>query len=556
MRNPSERILSLGWRRTLALGCALCVAACVDAADHTERSETAQAGADPVAQHAATYEAAWSRARSNEGDELGVAAASEAATAAAWLAVRTGERAWWERAREAWAEASRRRILSGACEAGVALARHETSDPNRLREAYIAAYSTSVRFQNIDGDARCVDGAREILRLLAAFRPSDAELAIIDADPNANDPSAHTEPLPPSADVESWIAQEGLAKDSVRVEDVHVVRGDATANGDAVRVVVKLSGVASYALDSSDAGVELAVHNARPAGSVGERLAVGRAGVDSITARTSGTDTVLVFHGARSDGTRVFFLPDPYRIVVDVSLAVAQAPTGPRSLGVVVLDAGHGGDDFGAWFGGLRESRTALDITRRVGGILERRLPETRVIQTRTRDEFISLEERVAFANAASSDVFVSIHLNSGEGVERGGVTTFVLDSTNDQAALRLAARENGTTTREVTGLQQILAGIHRREQVADAKLLAGLVHTGTLTAARMHLPKLPDRGVKSAMFYVLVGATMPAILVEASFINEPEENKALGTEKYRQSLAEGIAEGVVRYARAIASRK
>ncbi|MEZ4256024.1 MAG: N-acetylmuramoyl-L-alanine amidase [Polyangiales bacterium] len=210
---------------------------------------------------------------------------------------------------------------------------------------------------------------------------------------------------------------------------------------------MKLSGVASYALDSSDAGVELAVHNARPAGSVGERLAVGRAGVDSITARTSGTDTVLIFHGARSDGTRVFFLRTR-TASWSTSRSLSRRHRRDRSLGVVVRRAGHGGDDFGAWFGGLRESRTALDITRRVGGILERRLPETRVIQTRTRDEFISLEERVAFANAASSDVFVSIHLNSGEGVERGGVTTFVLDSTNDQAALRLAARENGTTTR------------------------------------------------------------------------------------------------------------
>ena len=131
-----------------------------------------------------------------------------------------------------------------------------------------------------------------------------------------------------------------------------------------------------------------------------------------------------------------------------------------------------------------------------------------------------------------------------------GGVATFVLDTDNDRHATRLAARENGTSASEVTGLQRILAGLHRDDQVAASRAAAALVQRTTLVAGRRVIPTLPDRGVKSAMFYVLVGARMPAILVEASFLTQPEEARHLRTERYRQTLAEGIADGVVRYAR------
>ena len=116
--------------------------------------------------------------------------------------------------------------------------------------------------------------------------------------------------------------------------------------------------------------------------------------------------------------------------------------------------------------------------------------------------------------------------------------------------AIRLAARENRTSTAEVTGLQRILAQLHRSGQVDESRALARLVQIGTLAGGRRVLPDLPDRGVKSGMFYVLVGARMPAILLEASFLTQAEEHRALRTERYRQSLAEGIAEGIVRYAR------
>jgi N-acetylmuramoyl-L-alanine amidase len=163
---------------------------------------------------------------------------------------------------------------------------------------------------------------------------------------------------------------------------------------------------------------------------------------------------------------------------------------------------------------------------------------------------FVSLEQRAAMANAVDADAFVSIHHNAAdEPVAHGGITTFVLDTTNDRQALRLAARENGTSASEVGDLSRILAGLRRDEQLASSRGLAERIHRGALVGGRTVLPTLYDRGVRSAMFYVLVGATMPAVLVEASFMTRADEARALRSEVYRQALAEGIADGIARWA-------
>ena len=154
-------------------------------------------------------------------------------------------------------------------------------------------------------------------------------------------------------------------------------------------------------------------------------------------------------------------------------------------------------------------------------------------------------------ANALAADLFVSIHLNAASGpVDKGGVATFVLDTDNQRNVLRLAAREKGSRTADVSKLQFLVGSLARAEQVSASREAARLVQRGTLLAGRRFLPDLPDRGVKSAMFYVLVGAQMPAILVEASFLTKPEEAKQLATTAYRDGLAEGIARGIARFLR------
>ena len=115
---------------------------------------------------------------------------------------------------------------------------------------------------------------------------------------------------------------------------------------------------------------------------------------------------------------------------------------------------------------------------------------------------------------------------------------------------------ENGTSTREVGELQRLLAGLHRDRQLTESRRLADLVHRGTVKGGRTVLRRLPDRGVRSAMFYVLVGARMPAVLLEASFLSQPEENAALAKREYRIALAHGIAAGILDYARTRTSRR
>ena len=245
---------------------------------------------------------------------------------------------------------------------------------------------------------------------------------------------------------------------------------------------------------------------------------------------------------------RLFYLTDPYRIVVDVS-AVSRLRQKRRPL--VVLDPGHGGREPGAANErhGLVESQVALDLAELTASRLSAIMPRVRVMLTRSTDVDLSLEERCALANAMEADAFVSIHLNaSSEPVRKGGVTTFVLDTTNNRQALRLAARENGTRVAEVTGIQSLLAKYHRRTQAEGSRTLAGKIQRHTLKRGRSVLPKLSDRGVRQAMFYVLVGARMPSVLVEASFLTYEPEARALTHRNYRRALADGIASGIASY--------
>jgi N-acetylmuramoyl-L-alanine amidase len=245
---------------------------------------------------------------------------------------------------------------------------------------------------------------------------------------------------------------------------------------------------------------------------------------------------------------RVFFLTDPYRIVVDVSSA---RPREKKRRPLVVLDPGHGGSEPGAANDRhqLVESQVALDLAELTASRLRAIMPRARVMLTRSSDVDLSLEERCALANAMEAEAFVSIHLNaSSEPVRKGGITTFVLDTTNNRQALRLAARENGTRVAEVTGIQNLLAKYHRKTQAEGSLTLAGKIQRHALKRGRSVLPKLSDRGVRKAMFYVLVGARMPSVLVEASFLTYEPEARALTKERYRRALADGIASGIASY--------
>ncbi len=322
------------------------------------------------------------------------------------------------------------------------------------------------------------------------------------------------------------------------------------AGGDDRRVILDMAGGlrGRCAFDVEEGGLRLVVRfpSLLRTEDVPAALPIG----SGVLRRISFADNALTISldGERVHSTVATF-EDPQRLVIDLSRPgradIDDAP-------VVVLDPGHGGAETGARYEELTESALVLDLAQRTAEIMGILAPSVRVLLTRDADVVLPLEERAARANSLGADLFVSIHLNAAnEPVHRGGVTTFVLDTSSDEQAVRLAARENGTRTYEVSGLQRLLAGFHRRSQMRASRRLAEAVHAHTLEAGRTYLPALPDRGVKSAMFYVLVGARMPAILLEASFLTKREEAEALRTEVYRQRLSEGIADGILAYLQA-----
>jgi N-acetylmuramoyl-L-alanine amidase len=206
----------------------------------------------------------------------------------------------------------------------------------------------------------------------------------------------------------------------------------------------------------------------------------------------------------------------------------------------VVVDPGHGGHDSGAvGAGGAQEKDVCLGVAKRLAERLRDMGLEVEL--TRDDDRFVPLEERTDFANAAKADLFISIHANaSAPGKKSHGVETYFLDVAHDRYALRLAARENATTEHTVSDLQLILADLATKSNAADSERLARKVQ-----AALAGKLKAKSLGVKHALFFVLLGAKMPAILVEAGFITHAKEGKKLADPKYQEEAAAAIQQGV-----------
>jgi N-acetylmuramoyl-L-alanine amidase len=364
------------------------------------------------------------------------------------------------------------------------------------------------------------------------------------------------------AEFAGWARLAGKPEAAVTLEQIslygsagaQVERAQASREA---RVVLRFDGVAVYRRG------ELPAENGLPrrlvldldgvaiGPDVPAALSVGRGGLERVRTFVLDGERVRVsFDVTATSAYRLFFLSEPFRVVMDFREETRgkPAPAGPQWT--IALDPGHGGEQCGAKGpNGLKESHVALAIARRVRQALRRQAPGARVVMTRDEDRVVSLEERAAIANAVDADLFVSIHLNASHAADDlGGLATFVLDTADDQAALRLAALENDMDMEAVSRLQLILASLYRRDQVDRSRALANEVQRSTLRSARQLLPALHDRGVKSALFYVLVGAQMPAILVEGSFISRPDEAAALATDEYRQALADGIAGGILQY--------
>jgi N-acetylmuramoyl-L-alanine amidase len=212
-----------------------------------------------------------------------------------------------------------------------------------------------------------------------------------------------------------------------------------------------------------------------------------------------------------------------------------------------VLDPGHGGKDTGALGPtGVKEKEVTLDVARRVAPVLSAQ--GLQVVLTRNDDIFVSLEERTARANAFSADLFVSIHCNASEGRAHRGVESYVLDTTRDEIAARVAARENATTQAASVELASILGSMRLADEAQRSTRFAQLLERSAVAALQLKYADVVDGGVHTAGFYVLVGARMPSVLFEASYLSNPIEEQRLATGEYRQLIADAIANAVKAY--------
>lgn len=327
---------------------------------------------------------------------------------------------------------------------------------------------------------------------------------------------------------------------------------------ESARVVVRLSGSTSFKVgvappNARRAGPRVYIDIARSkAGKVKREMSVGGL-VERVRVGPHEGGARVVLDLSKNASRRVFYLPDPFRIVIDVSSrplgAAPVSAKGKREVHRIALDPGHGGSDPGATGpGGLQEKDVTLDIAHRAASVLARELNVSALV-TRDRDEYVALEERTARANAFGADLFVSIHCNASESSAARGVQTYVLDTTSDEIAARVAARENNASSAQAgADVARLLSGLRMAEMGARSAHLAELLQRAAMASLADKYPGTVDQGVKTAGFYVLVGALMPAVLFETSFVSNPTEEERLKTPDYRQRLADSIVNAVKAY--------
>ena len=225
-----------------------------------------------------------------------------------------------------------------------------------------------------------------------------------------------------------------------------------------------------------------------------------------------------------------------------------------RQLGLgvarIVIDAGHGGHDPGAKARGLEEAGLVLDVALRLEALLKD--ADVEVIMTRRTDTFIALEERTAIANRAGADLFLSIHSNASATDLAHGVETYFLNFAPNPQAEAIAARENAGGSRTMRNLPDIVRAIALNNKIDESRDFASMVQTALYTKLQKTNRIVRNLGVKQAPFMVLVGATMPSILAEISFITNRQEATLLKTDKYKQQIAEALFAGVIRYQQAL----
>ena len=225
-------------------------------------------------------------------------------------------------------------------------------------------------------------------------------------------------------------------------------------------------------------------------------------------------------------------------------------------IGKIVIDPGHGGHDTGTIGpNGLLEKDLVVDVGRRLGKLLEARLG-AEVVYTRKDDTFIPLETRTAIANQERADLFVSIHANSSRDANARGVETYYLNFTSSPDAMEVAARENAVSEKSIHELGDLVKKIALKEKIEESHEFASNVQQAMQSGLALRSAGVRDRGVKKAPFIVLIGANMPSILAEISFVSNPADERKLQTSEYRQRIAESLYRGIAKYVNGLSGVK
>ena len=200
------------------------------------------------------------------------------------------------------------------------------------------------------------------------------------------------------------------------------------------------------------------------------------------------------------------------------------------------------------------EKDLCLDVALRLGKIIQQRLPGADVVFTRSDDTFIPLEERTHIANEAKADMFISIHANSSRDSDTRGIETYYLNLKGSDEAMEVAARENATSDQGIHELQDLVKQIARTEKIGESKEFAEDVQDSLSKRVQKAARVVKNRGVRKAPFVVLIGADMPSILTEVSFLSNPADEKMLKQPEHRQRVAEGIYQGLASYLQSLNS--
>lgn len=442
------------------------------------------------------------------------------------------------------------RQRNGACEAAL----HGAVLKAELNHDFLRAFRDVSALTTSALEPRCAERAAMVLDMLAAYEPEGPTLAQKDS---AVDEAGSPGTLRDSESVARRTARSIVVRPPVSPSGggrATVSRIEHYGSPDTARVVAHLTAPQTFEVGQLPAQADAPPRVFVDIGSTdyrGEReIEVGGLLKRVRVGNREGGGLRIVLDLGGEAFQRVFYLPEPFRLVIDVSKRPpwASEAAGPRAIRRVALDPGHGGHDPGAVGPrGLREKDVTLDIAHRAGPLIAQELGISTLL-TRDTDVYVPLDERAAKANAFGADLFVSIHCNASADPSARGIMTFVLDESEDPLAMHVAARENAASPAAAAELADALRRVMDRRGLAQSLHVAELLQRASVASVGSHYDGVRDLGAKRAGFYVLAGAHMPAVLYEVSFLSNAAEEARLNTADYRQKLADAIVNAVRAY--------